>query len=108
MTESDQPEHEDQPEHSGHHPILCHRCGAMLQPGRGDFYVVRIEAFADPTPPDLISDELADIDPSEEIDRLLEVMRDMSELELMDQVFRRMTIHLCRRCYLTWIENPAG
>ena len=105
MAESD---HEDQPEHCEHHPLLCHRCGAMLQPGRGDFYVVRIEAFADPTPPDLISDELADIDPSEEIDRLLEVMRDMSERELMDQVYRRMTIHICRRCYLTWIENPSG
>ena len=95
-------------EHSEHAPLLCHRCGAMLTPGKGDFYVVRIEAFADPTPPNLSSDELADIDPSAEIDRLIELMRHMSEQELMDQVYRRMTIHLCRKCYLPWIENPSG
>jgi len=26
----------------------------------------------------------------------------------MDQVYRRMTIHLCRKCYIVWIENPSG
>ena len=31
-------------------PVLCHRCGALLTPGTDDLYVVRIEAFADPTP----------------------------------------------------------
>jgi hypothetical protein len=108
MQESQYPDPDDQPGPADHQPLLCHRCGMMLTPGKGDFYVVRIEAFADPTPPTLLSDELADIDPSEEIDRLLEVMRHMSERELMDQVFRRVTIHLCRRCYLTWIENPSG
>jgi len=80
----------------------------MLTPGKGDFYVVRIEAFADPTAPSFLGDDADDIDPSHEINQLLEEMRDMSEQELMDQVFRRVTIHLCRRCYLPWIENPSG
>jgi hypothetical protein len=31
-------------------PLLCARCGVELTPGKGDFYVVRIEAVADPTP----------------------------------------------------------
>jgi len=31
-------------------PVLCHRCGAVLTPGTDDLYVIRIEAFADPTP----------------------------------------------------------
>ena len=32
-------------------PVLCHRCGVELTPGAGNFYVVCIEAFADPSPP---------------------------------------------------------
>lgn len=110
MVEADQPDDEDQPAEPHHQPLLCHRCGEMLTPGKGDFYVIRIEAFADPAPPNFLDDDedFDDIDPSYEINRLLEQMRDMSEQELMDQVFRRVTIHLCRHCYLPWIENPSG
>lgn len=89
------------------HPLLCHRCGADLTPGKGDFYVVRIEAFADPTPPNLSEEELEGRDLNEEFAALLEEMRGMSERELMDGVYRRLTIHLCGRCYRQWIENPA-
>lgn len=87
--------------------LFCHRCGATLTPGEGNFYVVRIEAFADPTPPNLDLDALEGVDPGEEIDRLIELMRDMSEQELMDQVYRRLSLHLCGPCYRQWIENPA-
>jgi len=31
--------------------LSCAKCGAELTPGKGDFYVVRIEAVADPSPP---------------------------------------------------------
>jgi len=89
-----------------HHPLFCCRCGCHLTPGRGDFYVVSIEAFADPSPPDL--DGFGGVDPSAEIDRLIDAMADMSERELMDQVHRRTTIHLCTACYTPWIDNPAG
>jgi hypothetical protein len=86
--------------------LLCHRCGRELFPGRGDLYVVRIEAFADPTPPELAEfvnpEELA-----EKIDELIEQMRHMTEQELMDQVYRRLTLHLCGDCYRVWIEDPA-
>ena len=87
--------------------LFCHRCGAVLRAGEGNFYVVRIEAFADPTPPNL--DEMLDgLDVGAEIDRLIEQMRHMSERELMEQVYRRMTLHLCGTCYRHWIEHPAG
>lgn len=92
---------------SEHDNLFCHRCGAHLSPGRTDLYVVRIEAFADPTPPSFDGDDLS-CDPGEEIDRLIEQMSEMSPRELMDQVCRRMTLHLCGRCYREWIENPAG
>lgn len=76
--------------------------------GRGNFYVVKIEAFADPTPPDFSRDDLREGDLNAEFSRLLEEMKGMSETELMDQVYRRLTIHLCGGCYRSWIENPAG
>jgi len=90
--------------HEAH--LFCHRCGAHLKPGEGNFYIIRIEAFADPTPPAL-DENLSGLDISAEIDRLIEEMRDMGERELMAQVYRRLTIHLCGRCYADWIENPA-
>jgi len=87
-------------------PLLCARCGAELRPGSGDFYVVRIEAVADPTPPSFSAEDLAR-DPRVEIERLIAQLRDSSEQELMDQVYRRLVIHLCGPCYRTWIEDPA-
>ncbi len=88
-------------------PIACHRCGAELTPGEGSFYVVRIEAFADPTPPRVDDGEsLAEIET--EMAQLIESMSDLSQQEMMDQVYRRMTILLCAGCYQHWIENPTG
>ena len=88
-------------------PLFCHRCGEELTSGEGNFYVVRIEALADPTPPNISSDDLAR-DVCEEIDKIIEQVRHIPQSELMDQVYRRLTIHLCGRCYTAWIENPAG
>jgi len=87
-------------------PLLCHRCGATLHQGHDDHYVVRIEAFADPTPPRLAEGDIP-LDIDAEIEALLEQMKDMTERELMDQVYRRLIIHLCGKCYRTWIEDPA-
>ena len=92
--------------------LFCHRCGAELTPGEGNFYIVRIEAFADPTPPRLDGDDspllMTAVEIDEEINNLIEQMKNMTERELMDQVYVRMAIHLCGRCYRQWIENPAG
>ncbi|MHC4217086.1 MAG: hypothetical protein ACYSU7_01390 [Planctomycetota bacterium] len=88
-------------------PHVCHRCGAELTPGEGSFYVVRIEAFADPTPPPL-DDETSLAEISAEMEQLIESMSDLSPQELMDQVYRRLTLLLCRGCYHHWIENPTG
>ena len=88
-------------------PVFCDRCSTELVPGKGDFYVVRIEAVADPSPP-IIDKDYSDKDIRREIDRLIEVSRDLSEQELLDQVYRRVTLYLCFRCYGKWIENPAG
>ena len=69
--------------------------------------MANIEAVADPSPPNIDEEDL-DKDPRTEIQQLIEDMRDLSQQELLDQVYRRVTIFLCLPCYAKWIENPAG
>lgn len=88
-------------------PLVCLRCGTELTPGDAQFYVVRIEAFADPTGPNITEEDLQR-DFRAEIERLIEAMSGLSEQEAMDQVYRKMTIYLCNGCYRDWIENPTG
>lgn len=88
-------------------PLFCARCLKPLLAGRGEFYVVLIDAVADPTPPDFTAEDLQR-DARREITRLLKELEDCSERELMDQVLRRTTIHLCHPCFAQWIEDPAG
>ena len=88
------------------HELICHHCGTLLTPGAGNFYIVRIEAMADPSPP-LDDPAISPADFAAEWEQLLSVMREMSEQELMDQVYRRVMLHLCSTCYGRWIENPT-
>ena len=88
-------------------PLFCDRCSTILSPGRGNLYLVRIEAVADPFPPTISAEDLEQ-DASEEIHRLLRQMGTMTEQELMDQVHRRLRLYLCAPCYARWIENPTG
>ena len=78
-----------------------------LQPGEGTFYVVRIEAMADPTPPSFSAEDL-DRDVRQDLDDLFWQVLGLSEQEALDQVYRRLTIFLCGPCYARWIEDPAG
>ncbi len=88
-------------------PLFCARCALELHPGRGHFYQVHIEAIADPTPPILPAEETA-ADLRRQIEQLIAQMADVSAQEAMDQVYRRLTLHLCTPCYRRWIENPTG
>ena len=90
-------------------PLFCDRCLKQLIPGRGDFFEVRIEAVADPTPPDL--DEDLARTPQElhqQYQELLDQLRDVSPAEACDQVYRHVWITLCNPCFRAWIEDPAG
>ena len=93
----------------GESPILCARCLRILTPGRGEFYVVQIEAFADPSPPNLDSYEEQDGDSiRRSYVELIRQMSNVSEQEAKDQVYRRLSITLCTDCFSAWIENPVG
>jgi hypothetical protein len=88
-------------------PLCCDRCGTDLKPGEGNFYVVHIEALAEPTPPNFSAEDLLR-DPRREIERLLKQLRGLSAQEAMDQVYRQLIIYLCGPCYRQWIEHPTG
>jgi len=98
------------PEVDQNAPPLCHRCGRLLETGKGSFYVARIEAFADPTGPEITLDDLLKTthESAAEWEETLAELSNLSEREMLDQVYRRVTILLCAGCYRRWIENPAG
>ena len=87
-------------------PLFCARCATELAPGKGNFFVVRIDALADPSPPRFSEEDLKR-DHRAEIERLFEQMRDLSERELVDQVYRRLVLYLCGPCFRRWIEDPV-
>ena len=91
-------------------PILCARCLRLMEAGRGDFFVVKIEAVSDPSPPRFEAYEVnEDVDSIRQgQDELVEQLSHLSEQEAKDQVYRRLEVHLCNDCFATWIENPAG
>jgi hypothetical protein len=85
----------------------CDRCAKPVHPGRGDYYVVRIDAVADPAPPVITAEDLA-IDFDQEFKRLVAETEGLSAQEAMDQVHRRVVLYLCVTCYEQWIENPTA
>jgi hypothetical protein len=87
--------------------LSCRRCGAPLLPGRGDYYHITIEAVADPSGPSLATDEPAG-EVRRRIEQLLSRLENLSEQELMDQIWRRLSFHLCLGCYRQWIDAPTG
>src|SRR5690242_7656038 len=95
------------PPHEDAAPLFCARCAVPLRPGAGDFYRVHITAVADPAPP-VVETIPSAADLRREIERLVVQMQDVSEREALDQVYRRLTLHLCAACYRHWIEDPAG
>ena len=78
-----------------------------LSPRHCFVYFDTIETLAYPLPP-ILDAEDSKRDLLKDIDRLIEDARDLSQQELLDQVYRRVTIYLCSACYNKWIENPIG
>src|SRR6516165_9779373 len=87
--------------------LICDHCGTELHPGTGDFFLVHIDAVADPSPP-VVTGEEKPAELRRRIEQLLQQMRELSAQEAMDQVYRRLTLYLCNGCFRPWIENPMG
>jgi hypothetical protein len=88
------------------HEFLCAGCGRQLVAGSGNFYVIRIEALADPTPPRFSAEDLRR-DVHAEWERLTREMRFLSAQEALDQVYRELLFYLCTPCYRQWIAQPV-
>lgn len=95
---------EERPEYP---PCHCRRCGRVLQPGRGELYVVSVLAVADPYPPVYTEADLA-LDVGSEIRRLVRRLGATEADLALDEVYRREVFHLCVACYQHWIDQPAG
>ena len=87
--------------------FVCDRCSKEVHPGQGDFFVIRIEAFADPTPPEITEDDLQR-DHRREIKDLISRLEALSGQEAMDQVYRRRNLILCNRCCDAWFAGLPG
>ena len=101
------PAAQDSSKDSVSEPAICQKCGALLTPGKGDFYIVNVEAYAEDSPPVITLEELLK-DHAEEMEKIAQELADVSPQEMMDQVHRQMMFYLCTLCYKMWIENPTG
>ena len=88
-------------------PLICASCQATLLPGSGRFWEVRIQATADPWPPEFTEEDL-ESDARSGMAECVEQMADLSPREAMDQVHRHTAIHLCNACFEAWYDSPAG
>ncbi|HEY4328241.1 MAG TPA: hypothetical protein VGN88_00795 [Phycisphaerae bacterium] len=88
-------------------PPICQKCGTLLTPGKGDFYIVRLEAFAENSPPVITKEDLAK-DHRKEMKKIAAQLQAVFPQEAMDMVHRQISFCLCTPCYKLWIENPTG
>jgi hypothetical protein len=86
--------------------VLCDICGVRVEPHA--HYLVRIDIFADPSMPNVTSDELEEKDFDHAFAQLIEQMKHMSADELQDQVHRRFEYRVCPTCQRKLIANPLG
>jgi hypothetical protein len=85
---------------------LCDICNRPILAGAQ--YIVRIDVFADPSIPDMSTDDLEESDSEKTMAKLMHEMEQLSADELQDQVHRRFQYTLCRSCQKEFLTNPLG
>jgi hypothetical protein len=85
---------------------VCDICGADTPPNA--HYVVRIDVYADPSVPEMSTEELEAANFDAQLDKLLEHMKHLSAEDLQDDVHRRFEFTLCRPCQRRFLVNPLG
>jgi hypothetical protein len=84
----------------------CELCRCTLPPH--GFYLVRIDVYAEPSLPDVDSDQLEEMDLDQTMKKLIAQMKHMSADDLQDQVHRRFEYALCADCQQVFLSNPLG
>ena len=86
--------------------FICDRCGMTIPPHA--HYVVKIEVYADPSLPDVSSDDLEETDYAQRTADLLREMEGMSAQELEEAVHWKRDFKICRPCQVRLLKNPLG
>lgn len=82
----------------------CDRCGQPIEDGALR-YEARIQVFAAYDPLDITFEDLS-LDHSAEIRRILAECKDVSEEELMKDVYVEFHFDLCRTCQRAYLKKP--
>ncbi len=85
---------------------ICDKCGQPIEEGALR-YVARIQVYAAYDPLNITFEDL-ERDHSEEIRKLAEECRGMTEEELMRDVYVDFVFDLCPGCQKRFIANPLG
>ena len=83
---------------------ICDRCGQPLEQGALR-YVAKIQVFAAYDPLEITFEDLTR-DHSDEIKKVLEQCKDLTEDELIRDVFVDFQFDLCRACQRAYIADP--
>lgn len=83
---------------------LCDRCGQPLEETALRF-VAKVQVFAAYDPLEITFEDLTQ-DHTEEIKEIVERCKDLSEEDLMRDVFVEFQFDLCRPCQRAYIKNP--
>jgi hypothetical protein len=86
--------------------VLCDLCDRGLP--KHASYVVRIDVYADPTTPNLSTEDLEETNFDETLDKLMDEMKGMTAEDLQDTVHRRFEYRLCPACHRRFLANPLG
>jgi hypothetical protein len=88
------------------HRVLCDLCNRAIPPGAD--YLVKIEVYADPSMPQVTSQELEETDFDQAFADLIEEMKGLSADDLQDDVHRHFEYRICRPCQRKFLANPLG
>lgn len=67
-----------------------------------------MDVFADPSMPPMDNGDMTESDFDQEMQKLIEEVRDLTADDLQDQVHRRFEYRICRPCQFQFLANPLG
>ncbi|MDZ7618433.1 MAG: hypothetical protein U1E05_15620 [Patescibacteria group bacterium] len=86
----------------------CDLCGRELDPCEDLRYVVRMEVYAAFDPVVAEEEDPNDRDHLEEIQEILERLRDSDDPQIGDDVYQQMRFDLCPECRKRFVANPLA
>jgi len=85
---------------------ICDRCGRPLEQGQLR-YIARIEVLAAADPLEITLDDLLR-DSRREMDALLQQCEQLTEEQLMRDVYVKFEFDLCRSCQKSYVTDPLS